>query len=53
MIRITLIVVGIVLLLIGWLYFYLNNNSPIQTRVPAYCLPAGAVCLLLGIGSLL
>jgi uncharacterized protein YhhL (DUF1145 family) len=48
-----LLVVGIACLLIGWLFVHLNLNSPIQTRIPLFTLPTGAVLVLLGLGRLL
>jgi hypothetical protein len=48
-----LLIFGIICLLIGWLFFWLNNNSPIQTPFPAFLLPIGAVAVLLGLGRLL
>jgi hypothetical protein len=48
-----LLIFGAVCLLIGWLFFWLNNNSPIQTAIPAFTLPTGAVLVLLGLGRLL
>jgi hypothetical protein len=44
---------GIVLLLIGGVFFWLNNNSPIQTRIPAVTLPIGAVLAIIGLARVL
>lgn len=48
-----LLIFGIVCLLIGWAFFWLNLNTPIQTRIPAYTLPLGAAAVLLGLGGLI
>jgi hypothetical protein len=48
-----LLIFGIICLLVGWVFFYLNLNSPIQTRIPAFTLPTGAVLVLLGLGRLI
>jgi hypothetical protein len=48
-----LLIGGIACLLIGWLFVYLNLNSPIQTRIPLYTLPLGFVAVLLGLGRLI
>jgi uncharacterized protein YhhL (DUF1145 family) len=48
-----LLALGTVCLLVGWVFFYLNLNSPIQTRIPAFTLPTGAVLVLLGLGRLI
>lgn len=49
----TLIIIGALLLAIGGLFYWLNNNSPVQTPVPMVALPLGAVLAMLGIGSVL
>jgi hypothetical protein len=48
-----LLTLGIACLLIGAAFFWLNLNSPIQTRIPAFTLPVGAVALLLWLGRIL
>jgi hypothetical protein len=48
-----LLIVGILCLLIGWLFFWLNCNSPIQTPIPLFTLPVGVVAVLLGLGRLI
>lgn len=35
------IIVGIICLIVGAWFFYLNNNSPVQTCVPAFAFPKG------------
>lgn len=45
-----LVVIGIVALLIGAAFFWLNNNTPVQTRIPALTLPLGAALLLISLG---
>jgi hypothetical protein len=44
---------GTALLLIGGMFFWLNNNSPIQTRIPLFTLPVGAALVLIGLGRIL
>jgi hypothetical protein len=48
-----LVIAGIVFLLIGWVFFWFNLNSPLQTRIPAFALPIGIVALLLALGRVL
>ena len=48
-----LFIIGSVCLLIGALFFWLNNNSPVQTCLPVLFLPVGAAALLIGLGRLL
>jgi hypothetical protein len=44
---------GAVFLLIGGAFFWLNLNSPIQTRIPALTLPIGAVLLVVALAKVL
>jgi CDP-diglyceride synthetase len=48
-----LLIGGVVCVLVGAAFFWLNNNSPIQTRIPLYTLPIGFVAVLLGLGKLI
>jgi xanthosine utilization system XapX-like protein len=38
---------------VGAVFFWLNNSSPAQTRIPAIALPIGAVLVLVGLGRIL
>lgn len=48
-----LFIAGIICLLVGAQFFWLNLNSPIQTRIPVFTLPIGAVLVMLGLGRLM
>ena len=48
----TLIIAGVVLLLIGGAFFWLNLNTPIQTRIPAVALPLGVALVMFALGRL-
>lgn len=50
---IALLIAGILSLAIGTLFFWLNLNSPIQTRIPAFTLPLGVAMILIWLGGLL
>lgn len=47
-----LFIIGIVTGLLGWWFFWLNQNSPIQTPFPAFLWPVSIVCLILFFGKL-
>jgi hypothetical protein len=46
-------IVGTICLAIGAVFYWLNTNSPIQTSIPAFMFPIGAVAVLIGLGRLL
>jgi hypothetical protein len=48
-----LLIVGAACLLVGSAFFWLNLNTPYQTRIPLYVFPTGAVAVLLGLGRLI
>jgi hypothetical protein len=47
-----LIVCGVVCLLIGGGFYWLNTNTPVQTCIPVITIPLGLVCLVLALGGL-
>ena len=47
------LLIGILLLIVGKIYYWLNLNSPFQTRIPLYTLPTGAVLLIVGLARVL
>lgn len=48
-----LIVTGILSLLLGGAFYWLNLNSPVQTCIPAVLLPFGLLSLVSALGGLL
>lgn len=44
---------GAALLAIGAVFYQLNNSSPIQTRIPLFTLPPGAILLIVGLARVL
>ncbi len=47
------LIVGIVLLLIGGVFFWLNLESPVQTRIPLFTLPIGVALFIVGLVKVL
>lgn len=45
-----LVIVGIVIGLLGWLFYWLNTNSPMQTPLPLILWPISIVCLCVAFG---
>jgi hypothetical protein len=50
---VTYAICGVVFLVIGAMFFWFNNNSPLQTPIPAFALPVGAVLLIIGLTKVL
>lgn len=46
-----LLIAGIICLLIGGTFYWLNVNTPVQTRIPAVALPLGALLVAVWIGE--
>lgn len=46
-----LVITGVLCLLVGWAFYWLNLNTPIQTFAPAVFLPVGAAALLVALGG--
>lgn len=42
-----ILIAGVILLVFGGVFFWLNLNSPVQTCIPALAIPAG-LCFLIG-----
>jgi hypothetical protein len=45
------VIAGVVLLVVGWAFYWLNLNTPVQTCIPAVALPLGAGLILIAIGG--
>lgn len=48
-----LLIIGVITGLIGWAFFWLNLNSPVQTRIPAILWPISIICFAVALGMLL
>lgn len=46
-------ILGSILLIVGGVFVWLNNNSPVQTRIPLFTLPIGAVLFIVGLTRVL
>lgn len=46
-----LLILGIVCLALGALFYWLNVNSPVQTFLPAIFFPVGLGALILALGG--
>jgi hypothetical protein len=47
---IALIVAGVFLLLVAWVFFWMNLNTPIQTRIPIFAGPIGLALIFFALG---
>jgi hypothetical protein len=45
-----LLIIGIICLLVGGAFYWLNVKSPLQTPIPAATLPVGALLVAVWIG---
>ncbi|HET6943352.1 MAG TPA: hypothetical protein VFH89_14445 [Sphingomicrobium sp.] len=48
-----ILIIGVVRLVIGGAFFWLNLNSPVQTSIPAYAIPIGVILIAVAVGGLL
>lgn len=45
------LIIGAVCLLVGGIFFWLNSNSPVQTKMPMFLLPMGVALVIVGLAK--